>query len=129
MSDLMIAIATLMVTTISIIVAGVWKLTTVRDELKDAITGNRLELEKKMDDEMEEIRRQFGETITALREKLTQIELYIRDNYVSKNSFNTVLDRILVEMKSISEKVESRFLRMETEIKNAFLRRRDPEQP
>ena len=115
--DLTIAIATLIISTIVIIVTGVWRLGLVRDELKDAINANRVELEHKIDIETDTIRREFGETISALKEKLTQVELYIRDNYVSKNSFSTVLERILSELKSISDRFENRFLRMENEIK------------
>lgn len=117
MSDLTVSIASLIVSTIAIIIAGVWKLGSVRDELKDVINANRQELEKKLDEETDTVRHEFGETISALREKLTQVELYIRDNYVSKNSFNTVLERILAELKSVSDRFENRFIKLETDIK------------
>lgn len=123
--DLIVAIATLILSTIVILVTGTWRLGIVRDELKDAINANRIELEKKINEETDTIRKEFGETVSALKEKLTQVELYIRDNYVTKNSFNTVLERILAEIRTLSEKLDSHRLRVDAEIKS-FLRDQDP---
>lgn len=117
MPDLAVAIAALVLQGVAIIIAGVWKLGSVRDELKDVINAHRLEVEKKIDNETDQVRREVGETISALKEKVTQIELYVRDTYVSKNSFNTVLERILSELKNVSEKFENRCMKLETEIK------------
>lgn len=105
----MLAIATL-----SIIGAGIWKLSDVRDELKEAIEEHK----KEVNDDLVELREQFAETISAIREKVVQTEFYIRDNYVRKDSFNIVVERLLAEFKSMRETVENKFLRLESDIKD-----------
>lgn len=123
--DLLVGIAAFVLQAIIVTATVVWQLGKVRDELKDEINTSRKELEKEADAKFDQVQRQFGETIMALREKVVQIELYIRDTYVSKNSFNTILDRILVELKAQGEKFENRCTRLETEIKTYLLDSRE----
>lgn len=92
-------------TVIGLIITGVWQIAKVRDDLRE-----------EFGDDMNDLRKQVIETMTAMRERTTQIELYIRDNYVSKETFNTVTERILAELRAISEKFDSRSASLENKI-------------
>lgn len=95
----------LTVTTVGLIIAGVWKISGVRDELR-----------KEASDDMSVLTKQVTETLTAMREKITQVEFYMRDNYVSKDTFNAVTERILAELRSASDKFDNRCTSLENKI-------------
>jgi hypothetical protein len=91
-----IDLGTLGLSVIVILVTGIWKLGSVRDELKE-------DFERRIS----EARREVIETTTSMRDRITQVEFYIRDNYVTKETFNQVLNRILAELETIREKMET----------------------
>jgi len=60
--------------------------------------------------------REIGETVMAIRERVTQVELYMRDNFVRKETFNPILAEIRGELRGIGSSIEARLLRMESKI-------------
>lgn len=107
-----VGLGTLIISVIGIIATVVWRASSIKTDLLVELQKNRLDI----DEQFAVLRREVGETITAIRSKVTEVELYIRDNYVTKATFNVVLDRILAELKQISEKMENNKLRLETKI-------------
>src|SRR6202000_1848900 len=97
-----IGLGALIVSVVSIIATIVWRASSIKTDLLVEMQKNRLET----DDQFAILRREVGETITAIRNKVTEVELYIRDNYVTKATFNTVLERILAELKLIITRME-----------------------
>jgi hypothetical protein len=78
--------------------------------------------------------RAFGETVTAIRQKIadvdgglgkriTEIELYVRDTFLQKDSFRAVIAEIMNDMKSLGDRIETRLLRMEDKLDRAHDRR------
>ncbi len=57
-----------------------------------------------------------GETIHAMREKVTQIELWARDTFLRKDDFDRINQQNLAALKSLGDKIESRLERMENKI-------------
>ena len=57
-----------------------------------------------------------GETARVLRTKINEVELYLRDNYVRRDSFALVQQQISKDFANFSERVETRLERMEQKI-------------
>lgn len=90
-----------------------------------SIRGSRRDQKKSLDDKFEKFEealeegiktqsREFGEALHAFREKTRQIEtkhqeleLYIRDNYVSKEDFNNTIGRLEQTMLRIEGKIDA----------------------
>lgn len=69
-----------------------------------------------IDNESINLRKEFGETLKALKthvekyeEKLYKIELYIRDHYISDPTFTLVVNEIKADIKDLSEKLDRLF--------------------
>lgn len=60
--------------------------------------------------------REFGEVGIALRNKIQEVELYIRDNYVRRDSFNEVTARIAADLAADVARVETHLTRLEGKI-------------
>lgn len=63
--------------------------------------------------------RNFGETVAAIRQKITDVELFMRDNYVHQKSFNHGLDQLSESVKNLGSTIDSRLIRMESKIDDA----------
>jgi methyl-accepting chemotaxis protein len=72
--------------------------------------------QKDTDDEFGKVRNEFGETGKALREKINQVELFLRDNYVRRDSFYKVNDDTQASIKTLGDDLKSWLERLETKI-------------
>lgn len=81
-------------------------------ELTAAISQSRNELY----DRLERQSREFGEVATALRSKISEVELYTRDHFVRKEAFAPVMLKIEGDIRDIGDRIETRLLRMEQKI-------------
>jgi hypothetical protein len=88
-----VSAAALAVTILLQVWGGSWKLS---GKLSDMETGLRKAI-KESRDEIEERQdratHDFGETISAIREKVREVELYVRDKYIEKNDFIIQMQR------------------------------------
>lgn len=64
-------------------------------------------------DEADQARSQVGETVAAIRTKVNEVELFARDEFLRKGSFNAVIDRL-----------EKRLIRIEDGIIEGFSQER-----
>lgn len=80
------------------------------------ITKTFTDHQKETDDEFALIRREFGETVSAAKEKIREVELYVRDTYMRRDSFNELNKHNAAEMKNAFDKIEARLERMENKI-------------
>lgn len=106
------ALAALALNVTVAIVGLTWGLGKIRDTVRDQVDKGRIAL----DEEIEALRREFGETAAAMRQKITEVELWSRDHLVGKNSFGIVTDRISDELKNFAERMDRRLERMEAKI-------------
>jgi hypothetical protein len=97
----------------------------VRAEMRAAVAqcdGIRGELRAAI----ETTERRFGETVEAVRKHVGQIEIYIRDHYVRRESFLAYIQETRDVVKTTADRIENRLERMETKLddaKNAATRR------
>lgn len=115
----------------------IWKLADVRALLVNEITSLRQEIEKEItanklsaQDEYELLRREanelnsktyreFGEGLEAIRSKVVQVELWIRDQlqlYLPKEDFQRNQDQVLSCIRQLTETVDRRFGAMEKKL-------------
>jgi Sec-independent protein translocase protein TatA len=106
------AIAAFTLNLVVLIVGGTWRLSRLDVSLRDAITEARDEIEARQD----RLAREYGEAVSAIREKVNQVELYCRDTFVRRDSFYKVSGDITEDMKSLRNEIIDRLERMETKI-------------
>lgn len=107
-----VAVAAFILNFIATIVIGTWKLGQVQLALSDKISISRDEIEQRQDTNT----RQIGETIAAMRQKLSDVELYGANNYIRREGFYKVQEQLTNDIKQLGEKLEARLLRMESKI-------------
>lgn len=97
---------------------GLWKLTRVENAIKDDIAKHQ----KYTDDELAKLRREFGETVAAIRQKLHEVELWSRDHFVLRPAFDVALKQVTNAIEQMDEKIEARLMRMESKIERTVQR-------
>ena len=56
-------------------------------------------------------RQEFGETASAIRQKLHDVEVFTRDHFVSKDSFELVVGRLEKSIEKLGDKIEDKLER------------------
>jgi hypothetical protein len=107
--EVAIAGATLVMSFIISAISGTWILGKSRQKLVEKIDEVKLELERKINEDTETAVHDFGETVSAIRTKINEVELWNRDNFVSKSTFNTVQDQWRVWFTRFEDKIDKRF--------------------
>ena len=113
-TGVVIAICAVVLNILVTVIGGIWKLSRVELALRDAIDTSGREIDERIDEQG----RRFGENIYAIREKIKEVELYIRDNYVQHESFYTVKDDLGSDIKQLGADLSKRLDRMEQIIIN-----------
>lgn len=90
--SLWVALGSLILQAIVAIVAVVWTAGRVARGLEQEGDRKLRLLEIKVDAEVDKLNSRIGEVGNALRTKVTEVEFYVRDNFVT----NDVLDKIIV---------------------------------
>ncbi len=109
-SDLWIQLGGLALTALALAVTGTWQLGKMRDELADQSRTQRQEL----DAEHETLRKETGESIAAIRQKVTdnelaavRSELELYKTFVRRDTFSDSIGRIEKMMDARLEKMEA----------------------
>jgi ribosome recycling factor len=104
-----------------------WLLSRIEKDVRsDAAKGDR-ELGEAMDAQIDNLRRDLGKSEThqaqrveqlrqetgemgnAIRQKLHDIEVFCRDHFVSKDSFESVIDRFERTVEKMTDRLETKF--------------------
>ena len=107
-----IAVCSLAFNMIAAVVALTWGLGRVRDAVRDEIDENRDHTEASIDN----LGRSFGESLTAIREKIREVELFGRDTYMRRDSFYKTMEMLSTDMKAQFTRLDTRLERMETKL-------------
>lgn len=113
-------------------IGGTWKLSRVEASIRQSVSDHRKEIDteimgvrKDFSDDLTVMRREFGETGAAIRAKINEVELFMRDEFVRKRSFEAVLNEVRGDIKGMGDKLEARLLRMEGKIDRAASNERE----
>jgi hypothetical protein len=93
-------------------VGGIMALSRAEASIRETINDHRAEIE----DEFVRVRKEVGETTAAIRQKVTEVELWGRDNFVKKETFTQVTERFEKSIQNMGDRLETRLLRMESKI-------------
>lgn len=104
-ASVLISLAGIAINLIVLIVGGVWKLSRLELALRQAIDHANRDI----DDKIERQVRYFGETVSAVRQKITDVEIYTRDTFVRKAEIQN-------EISNFSDRVEARLDRIENKL-------------
>jgi gas vesicle protein len=72
---------------------GSWKLSGKLAEMEKGLRQAISESTKEVEEKQERSTHDFGETISALKEHIRQLEMFVRDRYVEKNDFALQMQR------------------------------------
>lgn len=111
----MIAIVSLVFNIIVASVGLTWGIGRVRDAVRDEVEEHKRETDGKIDS----LRLGINEMGTAIRSKITDVELHMRDNYVRRDTFSRFMDSISEVIRLSLEKIEKRLDRMENKLDGA----------
>lgn len=111
-----IALSSLALNILVALVGLTWGVGKIRDATMGAINKQIEKLQTKVDVDIDSMARSFGETNSAIREKIREVELFGRDTFLRRDSFYKTMELISADMKTQFGKVESRLERMEAKI-------------
>lgn len=94
-----------------LITAGITIATTVW-VVSRSLAELRSEMVRRDDDSI----RMFGESLSAIREKINIVELYAANNYVRRDGFYKVQEQFTVDIRALGEKMDRGFERFEEKI-------------
>lgn len=67
------------------------------------------EVEAKHNHRIEKLRQETGEVGSAIRQKIHEVEVFSRDHFVSKDSFEAVIDRFERTVENMTNRLEAKF--------------------
>jgi len=94
------------------VVGLTWGIAKIRDAVKRDVEEHR----EKIDGELDKLSRNTGEIAIAIRQKITEIELYMRDTFVRRDSFYDAMKQYSSDMRGQFTNLEKRLERMETKL-------------
>jgi hypothetical protein len=110
--SVMLAAAGFLLNLFVVIVGGAIGLGRVEGRLLVAMERHRREFESDVD----QLRREIGETIHGVRQKMVDMELWNRDTFLRRESFFEIMKGLNVNMENLGNKLEARLLRMENKL-------------
>ena len=72
---------------------------------KKQIENAKLELEKRISVEADAAVSHFGEAMSAIRQKISEMELWNRDNFVNQRTFEAIVS----DIRRLEDKIDRRF--------------------
>jgi hypothetical protein len=107
-----IALAGLTLNVLVAVVGLTWGVARIRDAVRCEIEAHR----EKVDGELDALTRSFGKNLIELRDKIREVELYVRDTYLRRDNFYEVMKGVSADLRSNFDKIEARLERMEAKI-------------
>src|SRR5689334_15871740 len=108
----MLAIGSLALNIGIAVVGATMGIAKIKDAVRDAMDEHRDEFDAKI----EQLGRNFGETAAAIREKVHQVEVWARDEFVRKQSFEGAVSRMEKAVDDKFNGIIDRLDRMENKI-------------
>lgn len=86
-----------------------WQASRVEKSMRDDFQRGISRLEQEARDRGETYRSEFGETCAAIRQKIHDVEVFSRDHFVSKDSFDAIISRFERNLEKMTERLEDKF--------------------
>ena len=126
---LVIAVGTFFFNILVVAVGGIWalgrnndkiieKLNTRVEKRYDAFANSLHQLETRLEAAVDSTEHNVGEGMTAIRQKMTDMELWNRDNFVSRGTFNMVVTQIRESWLRFEDKLDKRLDRIDAKLED-----------
>lgn len=96
-SGTFVAIAGFVLQFIVILAACIWKIAQLKTDVLAAIAVTGKEIDERIDRQ----KREFGENVAAIRQKVHDVETWARDTFVRHDNFNKLTDEIRADIRSV----------------------------
>lgn len=104
-------------------IGGTWALSRQAQTIQESISVSRRETDtefQKLRDEIhlehDDFLRRFGDSLAAIRQKVSEVELWARDEFVRRDDFYRILDGINKSITALGEKIDARVDRLESKL-------------
>lgn len=111
--------ATLALSLIAYAVRLTWKVSDVEKEIRadmdaqiDNLQRDIANMKSAGADRADTMRHESGEMGSAIRAKIHEVEMFVRDKFVSKDSFELVVSRLEKSMEKLGDKIEEKMDRL-----------------
>jgi hypothetical protein len=114
--EFVVAIGGLVVNLLAAVIGGTWVLSKNNTKLLGKFY-KQLDLERReIDIKIENVAHYFGESVSAIRTKVTEVELWNRDNLASKTTFQQVIADFRSTLQRFEDKLDKRLGRIESKL-------------
>ena len=96
------------VAVLGLVARGAWQVAQREKRLREDFRQEVSRLEQDARDRGDTYRNEFGETCAAIRQKIHDFEVFSRDHFVSKDSFEAVVGRIERSFEKMTERLEGK---------------------
>lgn len=97
-------------------VGASWALGRANQKITTSMSEKIEETKDEIRDEIAVSQRFAGEAVAAVRTKVNEVELWTRDNLVSKHTFNIVIGEFRDASRRLEDKVELRFDKVDAKL-------------
>jgi hypothetical protein len=114
--EFFVAVGGLFANLIATAIGGTWALARNNNKLVDKF-HEQMDLERReIDIKIDSLAHNFGESVAAIRQKVTEVELWNRDNLVSKSTFQQVISDFRIALQRFEDKLDTRLGRIESKL-------------
>lgn len=104
--------AGLVLNLIVLAVGGTRAIGRLETSLRESIEKSRKEIDERLDSQS----REFGETVQAMRQKIHEVEIWSRDNFMRRDGFYKVKDELTVQINGVRDELRKDLRRMEEKL-------------
>jgi hypothetical protein len=101
---------------LALLVGGTWKLSQMEARITASITRHRKEIDDAHTATVDALRREIGETVSALKAKVHEIETWARDHFVRRDSFEGVVRELKEAIAAQGDKIDKRLDRIDEKL-------------
>ena len=98
------------------IYSGGWNLSNKIADMEGRLRRDLNELKTELETRQDATARNNGEGLSALRQKMHEVEIWVRDTFVRRDSFLAVISEVKTGLNDLGTRLEKRLERMETKI-------------
>lgn len=115
MEAIWLGLAAFVVNIVVLAIGGTWALARQGRGIEQAIYRSRQETDGEIDKlrydlrtEHDDFLRRFGDSLSAIRQKVNDVELWARDEFVRRDDFYRILDGINKSITALGDKIDAR---------------------
>src|SRR5262249_53721318 len=98
------------------VVTAVWTLSKTSQRLNSRIDASKLDFERRLAIKSDDAVAKFGETVRAIREKISEMELWNRDHFVNRQTFDATISQTSDTLPGLEDKIEARFDKLDEKL-------------